>query len=78
MIAVRALNQSIGRLIRGKNDFGSIFIIDKRMEEAGLKQNIVDWVRKEVKVLDHHKMAVPYLHKMYSHYKKELEVIQLN
>ncbi len=31
--AIRATNQAIGRILRHKDDFGSVFLVDERFKE---------------------------------------------
>lgn len=39
------MNQAIGRVIRHKEDFGTIIFIDTRFEKKNIKQNISEWIR---------------------------------
>lgn len=44
--AVRAVNQAIGRVIRHKNDYGAIFLCDKRFSRN--QKNISSWIKNEL------------------------------
>ena len=43
--AFRAINQAVGRVIRHKNDFGSIIFLDKRFNIPSTFQELSDWVK---------------------------------
>ena len=47
-VALRAVNQAIGRVIRHKDDFGSIVLIDQRYQFQNIKQNISHWLRYKI------------------------------
>ena len=47
--AYRACNQSFGRVIRHKNDYGAIFLVDQRFEYASTKANLSHWVQEAVR-----------------------------
>jgi hypothetical protein len=49
---LRTVNQSIGRVIRHKDDFGAILLFDERYEQARTKALISEWVRKELQYRD--------------------------
>ena len=42
---IRCINQSIGRIIRHKKDYGSIYLIDERFKKADLMSQISSWVK---------------------------------
>ena len=42
---IRAVNQSLGRVIRHVDDFGSIFLLDERYGYYGYKSKISKWAR---------------------------------
>jgi hypothetical protein len=43
---MRAVNQSTGRVIRHKNDYGSIILIDERYEQTNNLSSLAGWVRE--------------------------------
>lgn len=47
--AFRALNQALGRVIRHKNDYGAVFMIDSRLEDGSLQRFLARWCRKAIK-----------------------------
>lgn len=47
--ATRALNQSIGRVIRHKDDYGAILLCDQRFEGFSFKTALSSWIRPHVK-----------------------------
>ncbi|SBT72497.1 DNA repair helicase, putative [Plasmodium malariae] len=48
--AMRSINQSIGRVIRHKNDYGSIFFLDSRFSNSQRIKEISKWVRTHFRV----------------------------
>ena len=47
--AHRAVNQAIGRVIRNKNDYGAILLLDARFSQPGNQQGLSKWVRPHIK-----------------------------
>ncbi|CAD8081325.1 unnamed protein product [Paramecium sonneborni] len=47
--AIRATNQAIGRVIRHIDDYGAIFLFDKRFDESNIKTAISQWVQPAIK-----------------------------
>lgn len=47
---IRCINQSIGRIIRHKKDYGSIYLIDERFKKADIMSQISNWARECMKV----------------------------
>lgn len=48
MQATRATNQAIGRVIRHKEDYGNIILVDKRFAETYNKESISKWLKDQV------------------------------
>ncbi|SBT78985.1 DNA repair helicase, putative [Plasmodium ovale] len=48
--AMRSINQSIGRVIRHKNDYGSIFFLDSRFANNQRIKEISKWVRTHFRI----------------------------
>ncbi|KAJ3289712.1 DEAD H (Asp-Glu-Ala-Asp His) box helicase 11 [Rhizoclosmatium sp. JEL0117] len=44
-LCMRALNQSIGRAIRHKNDYAAIFLLDKRFKGARIREKLPGWIK---------------------------------
>ena len=49
----KAINQSLGRVVRHTNDYGSIILIDKRYittnnQSKPVVQHISEWIKKEM------------------------------
>ncbi|MBS1890219.1 MAG: hypothetical protein JST59_02925 [Actinobacteria bacterium] len=40
----RSINQALGRVIRGINDYGAVYLLDQRFEKQEIRQHISDWV----------------------------------
>jgi regulator of telomere elongation helicase 1 len=51
--AMKAVNQSIGRVIRHAKDYGAIMLIDQRYSSSWLKNYLSKWLRNQVKVNNH-------------------------
>lgn len=49
---IRCINQSIGRIIRNKSDYGSIFLLDERFKKPDILGQISSWARDCLKVID--------------------------
>jgi len=47
-LCIKAVNQSIGRAIRHKNDYALAFLIDSRFANENIKNNLPGWVKKRV------------------------------
>ncbi|CAG9858762.1 unnamed protein product [Phyllotreta striolata] len=48
--ASRAVNQAIGRVIRHKDDYGAILLLDNRFNSPSLRNQMSLWVRDQIKV----------------------------
>ncbi|KAJ3357715.1 ATP-dependent DNA helicase chl1 [Entophlyctis luteolus] len=44
-LCMRALNQSIGRAIRHKNDYAAIYLMDKRFSGKKIRDKLPGWIR---------------------------------
>ncbi|KAJ3018461.1 UNVERIFIED_CONTAM: ATP-dependent DNA helicase chl1 [Siphonaria sp. JEL0065] len=44
-LCMRALNQSIGRAIRHKNDYAAIFLLDKRFSGKRVREKLPGWIK---------------------------------
>ena len=49
MTAIRAVNQIIGRCIRHKNDYASIFLVDSRYETKHNRDQLSKWVKDRLR-----------------------------
>ncbi|KAL3265782.1 hypothetical protein HHI36_009980 [Cryptolaemus montrouzieri] len=47
--ACRAVNQAIGRVIRHKNDYGAILLLDERFNNYNIKSQLSGWLRNRIK-----------------------------
>ena len=45
---MRAVNQSIGRAIRHKDDFAAIMLLDKRYKSEGIKEKLPGWIKESL------------------------------
>lgn len=46
--AHRAVNQAIGRVIRNKNDYGAVLLLDNRFSLSGNQEGLSKWVRPHI------------------------------
>ncbi|CAG2104847.1 unnamed protein product [Medioppia subpectinata] len=52
-LCMKAVNQSIGRAIRHKDDFAVIILLDNRYtNRANIRQNLPDWIRSRLSCYD--------------------------
>ncbi|XP_044256116.1 regulator of telomere elongation helicase 1 homolog [Tribolium madens] len=49
--ATRAINQAIGRVIRHKDDYGAIILLDSRFTNPRVQANLSLWLKKHIKVM---------------------------
>ena len=42
--ASRVINQAIGRVIRHPNDYGCVFLVDKKYERQQIRTNLSEWL----------------------------------
>ncbi|CAG7837478.1 unnamed protein product [Allacma fusca] len=47
--AFKALNQALGRNVRHKNDWGAIFMLDRRWNEMNKREMLPNWIRATLK-----------------------------
>lgn len=47
--ATRALNQSVGRVIRHKDDYGAILLCDQRFQGLSFKTALSSWIQPHMK-----------------------------
>ena len=46
--AYRAVNQAVGRVIRGRADFGAVFFMDRRFGDPAVVGSLSKWLRDQV------------------------------
>ena len=51
-LCMKAVNQSIGRAIRHRNDFAVILLIDKRYSRSSVQTGLPLWIRNNVRVME--------------------------
>ncbi|XP_045480526.1 regulator of telomere elongation helicase 1 homolog [Harmonia axyridis] len=49
--ACRAVNQAIGRVIRHKNDYGAILLLDERFKNPNIQSQLSLWLRERIKIV---------------------------
>ncbi|XP_015834926.2 ATP-dependent DNA helicase DDX11 [Tribolium castaneum] len=49
-LCMKAVNQSIGRAVRHKNDYATILLLDERYNRTATKEALPDWIKKSLKV----------------------------
>ncbi len=68
--AVRAVNQSIGRVIRHKYDYGAILLIDSRFHTEGMSGRISKWLRENVTVARDTEHCIDSLYEFFTRMQK--------
>jgi len=69
--AIKAVNQSIGRVIRHINDYGAMILIDNRYSADWLKKYLSKWLRDRVKITDKTENCITSLETFYENMKKK-------
>jgi hypothetical protein len=46
---MKAVNQSIGRAVRHKNDYATILLLDERYNRTLTKNALPDWIKRSLK-----------------------------
>lgn len=47
-LCMKAVNQSVGRSIRNRNDYAAIYLVDQRFGSAKIQNKLSEWVRKRL------------------------------
>lgn len=47
---MRAVNQCIGRVIRHKNDYGLLFLVDRRFSDKDIKEKLSGWLKERITI----------------------------
>ncbi len=45
VVAYRAINQAVGRVIRHRWDYGAIMLLDERFNQSALQNSLSKWVK---------------------------------
>jgi len=64
-LCMKAVNQSIGRAIRHKDDWAALVLLDKRYSSPGIRRKLPRWIDQELKVADSFGAAVKHLGAFY-------------
>lgn len=59
--AARAVNQAMGRVIRHRNDYGAILLLDSRFDSPHVKKNMSKWLRNRISSVDNFGQILPIL-----------------
>ena len=62
---MKAVNQSIGRAIRHKQDYASIILVDHRYSRTNILNQLPGWIKEHVLVEEKFGPIIPKLHKFY-------------
>ena len=49
-----AVNQGIGRVVRHKDDYGMIFLVDREYRDSKFKNLISKWAKRNTKIINRH------------------------
>eukprot|EP01022_Parablepharisma_sp_SALTPOND_P000088 TRINITY_DN1003_c0_g1_i10.p1 TRINITY_DN1003_c0_g1~~TRINITY_DN1003_c0_g1_i10.p1 ORF type:complete len:945 (+),score=123.31 TRINITY_DN1003_c0_g1_i10:294-3128(+) len=69
--AIKAVNQSIGRVIRHINDYGGIVLVDQRYSNDWLKRHLSKWLRDHIKVTDRCEECIELLENFFNVMEKK-------
>ena len=64
-LCMKAVNQSIGRAIRHKDDYASIILVDHRYSRPNIVNKLPGWIKKHVSVEEKFGPVMPKLHRFY-------------
>lgn len=64
-ICMKAVNQSIGRAIRHRNDYASILLLDQRYSRNNVRKKLPTWINKSLRVVDKFGPIMPTLKNFY-------------
>lgn len=51
-LCMKAVNQSIGRAIRHKNDYAAILLLDHRYSRPDIREQLPGWIKEHVRVAE--------------------------
>eukprot|EP00826_Nyctotherus_ovalis_P031535 TRINITY_DN2521_c0_g2_i3.p1 TRINITY_DN2521_c0_g2~~TRINITY_DN2521_c0_g2_i3.p1 ORF type:complete len:328 (+),score=75.57 TRINITY_DN2521_c0_g2_i3:168-1151(+) len=69
--AIKAVNQSIGRVIRHANDYGAIVLVDQRYSSDWLKSYLSKWLRNQIEVVESCENCIELLDEFFDKMHKE-------
>eukprot|EP00941_MAST-03F_sp_MAST-3F-sp1_P004301 g4301.t1 len=70
-ICMRAVNQSIGRAIRHRNDFSSIILVDSRYRQERIQRKLPNWIQKRTFVASRYADVAKQLGLFYRHHRNK-------
>ncbi|XP_044748061.1 regulator of telomere elongation helicase 1 homolog isoform X2 [Coccinella septempunctata] len=65
--ACRAVNQAIGRVIRHRNDYGAILLLDERFKNPNIQSQLSSWLRDRIKIVQNFGEITRDLRLFYKH-----------
>lgn len=69
-LCMRAVNQSIGRAIRHKNDFACVLLVDQRYSQARIKNKLPRWMSKDIQTVTSFGLVIGKMAKFFRGKKK--------
>ncbi len=60
-LCMKAVNQSIGRAIRHRNDYAAILLLDHRYDRGNISNQLPKWIRDQLQVCEKFGPSVPKL-----------------
>lgn len=64
-LCMKAVNQSIGRAIRHKEDYASILLLDQRYQTPNIQGQLPSWIQEHVQNVDRFPQCLPLLSQFY-------------
>lgn len=55
----------MGRVIRHRNDYGAILLLDSRFDSHGVKKNMSKWLRNKISCVNSFGQILPLLRNFY-------------
>lgn len=65
-LCMKAVNQSIGRSVRHKDDYAAVLLLDQRYSRHDIQNALPSWVQKSLKTIDRFGPAMSHLCKVSS------------
>ncbi|KAL1509176.1 hypothetical protein ABEB36_003952 [Hypothenemus hampei] len=75
--ASRAVNQAIGRVIRHKNDYGAILLLDERFNSPTIKSQLSKWLWDHIKLVNKYGEVIRDISQFFKKAQSEFSVIAM-
>ena len=72
-LCMKAVNQSIGRAIRHRNDYATILLLDKRYCKESVRGKLPAWIAKDMQKMDKYGPSVAAISKFFQGKRSTLQ-----